>query len=107
VRAWVAGQRPAPPAPHEGKKRSLLPLPYTRSWPSRARSKAMTSTERSPCLSIRPTTARSRAGWKLDQKRAASSTESGMMLRLGYFTRSLLSTNLGRPRPIGLRCRKG
>ena len=43
---------------------------------------------------------------KLDQKRATSSTESGTMLRLGAFTRNRLIATRGRPRPIGLRCKK-
>jgi hypothetical protein len=57
-------------------------------------------------MSIKPTMARSRAVWKLAQKRATSSTESGTMLSRGSFTRSLLIATRGRPRPIGLRCRK-
>ena len=56
-------------------------------------------------MSIKPTMAKSRAVRKLDQKRATSSTERGTMVSLGSLTRSLLSSNLGRPRPIGLRCR--
>ncbi len=94
-----------------GSKRNLFPLPRTRSCPSESstssRFKAITSAERSPCISIRPTMARSRAFRKLDQKRATSSTERGTTLSLGSRTLSLLSSNLGRPRPIGLRCRKG
>ena len=50
--------------------------------------------------------AKSRAVRKLDQKRATSSTERGTMLRLGSFTRNLLMATRGRPRPMGLRCKK-
>src|SRR2546427_6331178 len=42
--------------------------------------------------------AKSRAVWKLDQKRATSFTESGTMLCLGTFTRSRLRAIRGRPR---------
>src|SRR5438552_2529436 len=75
-----------------GRKRSLLPLPRTRSCASSSntssRFKAITSAERSPCRSIKPTMAKSREVRKLDQKRATSFTESGTMLCLGTLTRS-------------------
>ena len=93
-----------------GEKRSLLPLPRTRSWLSESkmssRFKASTSADRSPCRSINPTMAKSRAVRKLAQKRATSSTDSGTMQRLGSFTRNRLTASRGRPRPMGLRCKK-
>ena len=62
-----------------GRKRILLPLPRTRicafGSSTSSRLSAMTSLERRPCNSIRPTMAKSREVRKLDQKRATSSTE--------------------------------
>jgi hypothetical protein len=93
-----------------GRKRSLLPLPRTRTCASESnassRFKANTSADRNPCKSIKPTMAKSRAVRKLDQKRATSSTDSGTMLRLASFTRTRLIIILGRPRPIGPRRKK-
>jgi len=43
------------------------------------------------CNSISPTMAKSREVRKLDQKRATSSTDRGMTMRLGSFTRNRLS----------------
>jgi len=106
-----SGRNVDPAVGARGSKRSLFPLPRTRSCTSEnstsSRFKAITSAERSSCISIRPTMARSRAFRKLDQKRATSSTERGTTLSLGSRILSRLSSNLGRPRPIGLRCRKG
>ena len=47
-----------------------------------------------------------RAVSKLDQKRATSSTDSGMMWRLAGLTRTRLVAILGRPRPMGPRRKK-
>src|SRR5438876_313733 len=77
----------ATPSGASGRKRGLLPLPRTRNCASESNTsssfKPNTSAERSPCRSIKPTMAKSRAVRKLDQKRATSSTDSGTRLRLG------------------------
>ena len=90
----------------QGEQAQLVAFPRTRSWPSEnstsTRFKAMISTERSPCRSMRPTIARSRAERKLDQNRATSSTERGTILRRGSRTRNLLMATRARPSPMGL-----
>jgi hypothetical protein len=64
----------------------LLPLPSTRIFDSEGKTSsqfnAMTSFKRSPCRFMRPTMAKSREVRKLDQKRATSSTDRGITMRL-------------------------
>src|SRR5215831_5147761 len=87
-----------------GRKRSLLPLPRTRSWASESKTssgfKANTSAERSPWRIIKPTMARSRAVRKLDQKRATSSIDSGTIWRLADLTRIRLTDSTPHPKAI-------
>ena len=70
------------------------------------RVQSMTSFERSPCRSIRATMAKSREVRKLDQKRATSSTDRGITMRLGSLTRNRLSVGRGRSKPNGERRQK-
>src|SRR5215831_7123042 len=83
--------------------RGLLPLPGTRSCASgksrSSRFRSLTSCDRRPSKSIKPTMAKSREVWKLDQNRATSSTDNGTMVRLGSLTRSRLRRLRSRPGP--------
>src|SRR5271169_766551 len=51
-----------------------------------------------------PTMARSREVRKLDQNRATSSSDKGVIVRFGVLTRNRLRASRGLPMPIGALC---